>query len=263
MIHNKHFIRSLALGFIASCSIACAPTRLQKNAIPTPRVALSSLNYQSASVLPCYHYKGQEWVILLREASGKDKGTYDDAGGGRDKGGKGKPKREEHPVLTATREFWEEAILEKTIGLDLPQTKTFVEKNSSHIICYSNTRGVSNVTYIINFDIYKDMFFKNFYHARNKATKFKFREKDIIAVLPLKSLKNAIVNNANSFKTRWFGNLFSQTVTVSALELDPKTLRFKTSTITLRPFLVKKLQSFFLAKPYKRGKSKKIRFYKD
>jgi hypothetical protein len=308
MTQRKHIIKIFSIALIINAGLIAA-------------IRLSSLNYKSASVLPYYHdNKGEKWVILSREAFGKDKNTYDDFGGARDvekkqptsttkqvSGGKRinitrqsggikrisvqrrttkkaiaapatqisatkiKNKTETHPVVSAAREFYEEAILKETIGLDdVKQTIQFLKNNSEYILSYAqhngcdphNKRDACNVTYIADFNQYKDQFFKNFYIAREQAKKFTFKEKDRIAVVSWKNLQNAIVGS-NSWVKRFFSSLFSKDITVSAMELDPHTLNFKPTTITLRPWLVKKLRPFFLNKPYQQGMNKKIRHYSE
>lgn len=250
MITIKRIVRPLFITLAIVSTIITAPVRL------------SSLNYKSASVLPYYYDNNKKWVILSREASGVDKGTYDDFGGGRER-----DKGEQRPVVTAAREFYEEGILGKTINVTVPETVSLLKKNSSHIISYSNTRGTCNVTYITNFNDYKDQFFNNFYIARSNARNHKYREKDRIAVVTWDNLNNAIIKHAkqaDSFMWRWFGHLSSQNATVSAMELDPATLQFKPAIIiTLRPFLVKKLKLFFLNKQHTKEKNKKIRHYSE
>jgi hypothetical protein len=247
MIKIKQVLRPLSIAVIIASTIITASIRL------------SSLNYKSASVLPYYHHNNKKWIILSREAFGADKGTYDDFGGAKDPG-------EKRPVATAAREFNEEGILSKIINITVPQTIDLLRKNSSYIISYSNQRGTCNVTYITNFNNYKDQFFNNFYTARSNAHGRKYKEKDKIAVVTWNNLKYAIIKHAkqaDSFMGRWFGHFSSQNVTVSALELDPTSLQFKPTTITLRPFLVKKLKLFFLNKPYAKEMNKKIRHYSE
>jgi len=219
-------------------------------------IKLSDLNYKSASVLPYYYHHREKWAILPREAFGKDKGTCDDFGGSRDKG-------ETHPVQTAGHELYEEAIASQTLGLTLRQTIDFINKNSTYIISYSDNRGTCNVTYITNFDHCKNQFFKNFYNARNNAPSHKYKEKDKIFIVKWKNLKKAIIDQANSFTNRWFGRFFNRRLTVKALELDPHTNQFNPANVTLRPFFVKKMRSFFLNKPYQHGMNKRIRHYNE
>lgn len=244
MISIKQIVRPLSIALIITTGII------------TGAVKLSSLNYKSASVLPYYYHNETKWVILPQEAFGRDKGTVDDLGGSRDKG-------EKHPVVTAAREFYEEAIIKQTIGLTLQQTIRFLNKNSKYIIGYSNTKGSCNITYIVNFDQYKDMFFNNFYKARHNAPSHKYKEKDKIVVVKWQDLKDVFTQQETGFFRSWFKRFFNQNVTVAALEQDPSTLTFCPTTVTLRPFLVKKLRPFFLDKPYQQGMNKKIRLYSE
>jgi hypothetical protein len=218
-------------------------------------------NYQSksGSVLPLYTGPRKDtYVILTREAHGKDKRKYDDFSGGRER-------KDKHPQIASAREFNEEAILEHTLGWNLEDTIQFLDpKNSStlDIIAYSkdknprrnNSRDVKNVTYIVNFDTYADRLFNNFYDAlaaekakRNRST----TEKDRIAGVLLEDLKDAIINKQER-----------KPVYVSANVLNPKTRSFQKEKITLRPFLVEKLRPYFLDMQYEPGEDAKIKHYK-
>lgn len=213
---------------------------------------LSDFKFNSASVLPYYTKRNVKYVILSREAGGRDRGAYDDFGGSRDQG-------EDHPVISAAREFHEEAIIEGTIGLNLQETQNYIDSTASrhttHIIAYTTPAGNGQVTYITNFSKYKNQFINAFYTARKNATNWHNREKDRIAIVKWNDLKKAISNQEDK-KT---------IVTVLARVVDPKTgtLRKNEQEITLRPFLIMKLKGFMRDEPYERGANKKVRFYSD
>jgi 8-oxo-dGTP pyrophosphatase MutT (NUDIX family) len=207
---------------------------------------LSQFNYSSAGVLPTYTQSGIKYVILTRERGGRDRGTYDDFGGSRDTG-------ETHPVVTAAREFSEEANIPTTIHLSLSATINYLNKSANHIIAYTTTEQTGAVTYIVNFNRYRKQFIKNFYPALTKATSWHNYEKDMLAVVTWDDFKTAIITQPDK----------NAVVTVCASVLDPITGKFTNEDITLRPFLIKRLRLFFLNAPYEQGFSKKIRFYKN
>ncbi|HEX4069117.1 MAG TPA: hypothetical protein VHX42_03390 [Candidatus Babeliales bacterium] len=213
---------------------------------------------KSGSVLPLYTHNKKTYVILTREAHGKDKRKYDDFSGGREK-------KDKHPRIASAREFYEEAILEKTLGWNLEDTIQFLNPKNSHtqaIIAYSkdknpqrpNSRDVKNVTYIVDFNKYAKPLFNNFYTALSEEKAKKNRsttEKDRIAGVLLEDLKEAIINKKDR-----------RSVFVSANVLNPRTNSFTKEQITLRPFLVEKLFPDFLNMPYEEGENKKTKHYR-
>jgi hypothetical protein len=250
----------------AEPAISIEPATSTESIITTEPIRLSSLNYKSASVLPYYTYENEKWVILSRERAGTDKGTFDDFGGK-------KSKWDKHPTITAAREFYEEAILQKTIGLDLPQTKDFLNSpTTEYIISYSEKnackpehRGACHVTYIIDFNQYADQFLKNFYTARKNAHDFKYKEKDKIAIVTWKNFQDAIIKDSEQRKI----NLLSpetaslkRIVMIPALELQ-ESGSFQPTTISLRLYCSKKLRPFFRDQPYQQGSYPNIRHYSE
>jgi hypothetical protein len=221
--------------------------------------SLAEYNNRSGSVLPVYKSpKGKLYVVLTREAHGKDRRKYDDFSGGREK-------TDKHPQIASAREFTEEAILNKTLKWSLEDTIQFLDPDNDTtiaVIAYSkdknpqrqNSRDVRNVTYIVDFDQYAKILFKNFYTAlaEEKAKKHRSTtEKDRIAGVLFEDLKEAIINKEDRKPVR-----------VSAKVLDPKTNSFREEQITLRPFLTEKLHSYFLNMPYNEGEHTKIRHYR-
>lgn len=205
---------------------------------PSPR--LSTSNFSTACGLPFFvHSDGKKYFILSREAGGSDKGTYDDFGGKRDPG-------ENHPIISAAREFWEEAIL-TCVGFSLPDTQKFIDPTSGNTL-FVNAFGQS-VTYVVDFSRYKDAFFKNFYAARKKA-RGHFREKDRIAIIEWDMLKATIAQSKELAGIK-----------IKAAILNPDDLKWYQETITLRPYFVKKMRSFFTDSSYVQGENEKIRFY--
>lgn len=207
---------------------------------------LSCFNFEGASVLPTFiNENGKKYLILSREKGGKDKGTYDDFGGARDTH---RSKKEHHPKVTASREFFEEAILKHSINLSLEQTQKFIDIDSGHTEYVIAHEGY--VTYITDFSTYATTFFNRFYHAFEKTTSHHSKEKDRIAIIEWESLKNSI----NKSK-------YNSGINVQAEVLNPANNKWNTEKITLRPFFAKKLRSFWMDKPYQHGLNRKIRFY--
>jgi 8-oxo-dGTP pyrophosphatase MutT (NUDIX family) len=229
---------------IPATPIAVQPTPVSTTSrIQSP--ALGNFQFSSASVLPFYKQGSSTYFLLSQEGFGRDKGTWDDFGGSRDAG-------ENHPIVTAAREFLEEANLDVTVGLSLAQTRNYIDVaagNTSVIIANTTARGDKSVTYITNFAQYITQFCKNFYPAIKNATKFERREKTTIARVEWNALKNAIVSSSRNTG-----------VTVSATVIDAQQ-KETTQNIILRPYLVIRLRSFFMKSPYVRGKDSKIRFY--
>lgn len=229
---------------------------------------LSDLDFKSGSVLPFFTLHGTKYALLSREAAGKSKGTYDDFGGSRDPG--------EDPETTAAREFFEEAMVWGCIGLDLAATKDFItvdKGNTEFVVVFDH-----NVAYIVDFNLYKNKFFDNFYKVRIKMRKvfahlkrqrnltmnptqkknlerkikkcWAVLEKDRLAMVKWDTLQAIIARSRESTG-----------ITVSAAVLSPRDRKWYEENITLRPYFVKKLRPFFMDKKYEVGENQKIRFY--
>lgn len=213
----------------------------QKKATHKPR--LSQYPFGAGSVLPVFtDQSNKTYVILSREAHGRDRSTYDDFGGKRDKG-------ENHPLVTASREFFEESIIELTIGLSLDDIRAYIDiakaDNTQYIIA-----NEKNVMYIVDFGAYADKFFDNFYTAFATTTDPHSKEKDSIAVVEWDTLQKAITQSQ-----------FNTGIKVQAFVLDKSGQRWDIQDIPLRPFFPKKIRPFFMNQPYQEGLSKKIRLY--
>lgn len=245
-----------------------------------PAFSLADYNHYSASVLPTITEKGELYAILSRETTGSPKkkdGTpntygkfhkYDDFSGGKDKD-------ETHAEETAAHEFFQEAMLEKTLGWDLAKTREFIKpenKNTWAVLAYSaednpnalHIRKSRNVTYLTSFDDYMNQFCNNFSDARkqeiaqykkNGTPKWNWTnaEKDRIAKVKWSDLRTAILDEEDP----------TAIITVGALVMNPRTKRFERKTIDLRPFLVVKLRPFLLDETYEQGEHKKIRHYQE
>ena len=187
---------------------------------------------------------GVKRVIVARERGGLDKGTFDDFGG--------KAERyDAHPLVSASREFQEEAIVEQTIGLNKSDVNDYVEDNATLVIAYYlQKHDTYGITYIIDFTKDAEQLLTNFYCARKKATAGKYKEKDRIATITWDALMETISKSQKG-----------QDVTIMAKVIDPKTLDGDEELITLRPIFVNKLKLYSQHKPYKKGKADKVRFY--
>ena len=222
-----------------------APVKqVQQNTNTTSR--LFNLNFGAGGVLPTFVKNGKKYLILSREAGGNDKGTYDDFGGKRDPIGSNK--KETPPLITAAREFFEEAILILSIGISLQETQNFIHEDNSYTE-FVIVKG-QNVTYITDFTVYADKFFANFYHAYKTTTNSHSREKNSIAIVGWDELKKVVSNTSSD-----------EGVMIDAEVLNPKDLKWYKEKITLRPFFVKKFRPFWMDKPYKKDINSKVRFY--
>src|SRR5690606_6472021 len=112
---------------------------------------LAHFNYKSASVLPFFTHRKEKYCIISREAYGRPKigkkWTYDDLGGKRDADDK-------NALFSAVREFFEEGILEKCLGLSLQEVYDYVEQNVHFIVANTTKRNAKHVTYIVDFRDY-------------------------------------------------------------------------------------------------------------
>lgn len=209
--------------------------------------SLSSFGYTGAWLLPVETYNKKDYVILGREAGGKDKGTYDAFGGGRD------PQDANHPVSAASREGSEEMISRLTLGIDTKSMLKYLDLpagNTRTIIAtrYKNRKS-RHVTYLTQFSTQQiSQFLKEFHTARGKTKKYSEREKDLIAVVRLSNLKKAIASSKTNTGIK-----------VWAMVHDKGKVYKK--QITLRPVFVKNLRGYAEDRPYTQGKSAKIRFY--
>ena len=230
MIKNRFLIIPLAL-------FACV---IPNNAIQH----LSEFNFTSASVLPVFSRGNALYLIVAREIEGKSRGLYDDFGGGREK-------NEHHPVVTAAREFFEEAILSLTIGLSLREVQNYIDTyNTKYIICHTKNERSKSVTYITQFNRYYKELLRNFYTARNKVKEAAYREKDHIAVIKWNQLEKTIARTRKIKKT-----------TITAWVIDPLTGNWNKKRIKLRASFVRKFKPFFLGRSYEKEWDQRIRFY--
>lgn len=209
---------------------------------------LTEIQCSAASVLPYFiDENGEKCVILAQEAGGCDKDTYDDFGG--------KSERcDRHPAQSAAREFWEEAILNHTIGMSLSDVATYIDQQSNNtetVVAFKTKRAPYHymVTYITDFAPYVTAFCEKFYNVRfGHKLSHEFREKKSIAIVKWETLKNAI-------STTSYGD-----VEVSAKVLYDKG-ESKDQIIRLRRIFSSKMRLFFQNQEYRPGIMNKIRFY--
>ena len=209
--------------------------------------SLNNFCYKAAAVLPVYTQNNRLYVILSREAHGRDKGTYDSFGGSRDA-------HEHNPTITAARECAEEAISHKTMGLSAQALAHHIDPyRSSHTMFVFVSKQTQYALFMTRFDRSINRFISNFYKALHTTTAFKYKEKDRIAGIPWDALAHAIYNTKGSTH-----------VTVNATVFDPRGARFNhQERIKLRPILVKMLRPYFENHSFETDahKPKTIRFY--
>jgi 8-oxo-dGTP pyrophosphatase MutT (NUDIX family) len=206
---------------------------------------LSQFDFKAASVLPTYkNPQGHTMVILSREAYGRDRGTYDAAGGKRDKG-------EKHPEITAARECLEELILEKTAGIKLHKVRKHINIDSGNTDYIIARISKKSVIYVSDFSAYWNGIRKKFYSARRNAKQSKYREKDHVAVVKWDDLKDAIAQSTPGQKVCIYAHGIKRNGSYDA----------QTKSIILRPFLIAQLRPFFQNQSFQQGRNQKIRFY--
>ena len=209
--------------------------------------SLSTFGYTGAWLLPIETYKKTDYVILGREAAGRDKGTYDAFGGGRD------PQDGNHPLTAASREGSEEMISRLALGMNKASMSTFMglpAGNTRTIIAtrYKNKKS-RHVIYLTQFSTGQmSTFLKGFNKARGKTKKYCEREKDVLAVVRLSNLKKAIASSKSNTGIKVWATVHD------------KGKAYK-KQVVLRPVFVKMLRGYAEGKTYTSGKNTKIRFY--
>jgi len=210
-----------------------------------PVLQLSTFQFSGASVLPTYkRANGATMVILGQEAFGRDKGTYDDFGGRKDR-------REKHPEITAARECFEELILGKTARSSLRKIRKHINVDSGNTEYIIARTSKKSVVYITDFSKYWDSIRKKFYSARRASRSSTCKEKN-----------HLVVTNWNTLETAISQSKPGQSVTIQAYAIKKDGSYSKTPiTIPLRQFFVAKLRPFFQNQPFTQGRNAKIRFY--
>ncbi len=204
-------------------------------------------------LLPVEEYHGHQYVILAREAGGKQKGMYDAFGGDKD------PQDKEHPLSTASREGAEEMISRLTLAMPSLSTYMDLPGGNTTTIIATHYKGQKSrhVLYLTEFTpklISK--FLKRFHEARKKTKKGSEREKDVLAVVRLSKLldKVALADRKGLFSGT------NKPIQIKATVHDGVRASHE-ELITLRPVLVKNLRGYAKKEKYTEGKHDKIRFY--
>jgi len=223
--------------FVSSCSFinGAAPAAATKS--------LSSYHFKGASVLPATMIKKTDpqtnktheykYFLLGRE---RHKKSWNAFGGDKDKG-------ENHPEVTAGREFYEE-----TAGVLFPSKNDAIKYIN---IDAGNTQSIianhGAVLYITT--ISKDMsknFIKEFYPTINNAKLPKnMREMDKVALVREDRLKDAIANKKHK-------------VLATIIDENGTPIR---QEIFLRPFFGKMMYPYFAGQQGTPGKDPRIVFY--
>jgi 8-oxo-dGTP pyrophosphatase MutT (NUDIX family) len=214
--------------------------------------SLGSFDHHAAFVGPITKYGNQDYIILGREAHGTDKGLYDAFGGKRDASDSDQP---DQTAATAAREFFEEGITARTLGMSLADVRTYISlgsRKTKNIFAVTRRRGgPRNVLYLTEFSNADILRFKNsFGRAFRRAPRGRgFREKDALASVRLSDIKHAIA--ASPLNTG---------VQVAAQVTDLNGKR-SMKLITLRPVLVSLLRGFAENRTFVQGACPQIRFY--
>ena len=214
---------------------------------------LSSFKHTAAWVMPITSYykktdgKYVEYVVLGREAGGKDKGTYDAFGGDTEK-------NETHPVVTAAREFAEEAVTEDTLSMNTKAIQKHIDLkagNTDYILAIDDTKyKARNVLYITRFSGDQiSKLKKRFAKARKSAKSWKYKEKDSIAIVRLEYIWAAIKDSKSNTDIY---------VMAAVTDLKGNTQH---KQIILRPVFARIVRGHIEGKKYKSGKNKKIHYY--
>ncbi len=168
-----------------------------------------------------------KWVLLARESGGRDAGTWDCFGGGRNQG-------ESNPLITATRELYEETA---HALLDYNRLSAKLSNRHDTHVIRDTINGTKTVTYIVNFNN-KTLtnFTHNFYKAlRSKGLPRVCKEKDSLAWVKYDDLRWAINNHGNSsYNVYVTGNIINRHDTSRRGQIKGQRLK-------LRPFFVKKM----------------------
>ena len=222
-----------------------------------PKPALKDIKFHAAGVLPITTWvktgpggakKPVKYIVLARERGGSDKGTWDAFSGKRDAG-------ENHPIVTAAREFYEEANIPNTLHWNRQNTTDYItlkNNKTESIVTLETSPGYHYVTYITFFphnliENWRRDFAKSYPKAAAK-----YREKDAIAVARWDELQQAIAHSPN------------KNVQVSARIFDFNTLQDQPTktVIKLRPILAKTLHAYMFKSPTETGADPRIKFYR-
>lgn len=232
----------------------------------THAMFFKNIFYHGASVLPSVEVtangKKEKAVILGRERSGYDRGTWCDFGGRRDRG--------ETPDQTAAREFAEEANTERSLGMNTKDVYAHLDtqnknteavvvkrigterktRNPYHWVMYVTAFGSLNVgDFVMKFNQARLEHIRAF--GRQSGV---YQEKDGLAMVMWRDLRSAIEQSPES----------DTNVRVKAKEFDltVNPPMQKDSQILLRPSFVNSLRPYITEQPYKTdAQDSKVRYY--
>jgi len=243
----------LIISFIVSC-VLCAPF--------AQAGFLNGIFYHGASVLPVANVtvngKSEKAVILGRERSGYDRGTWCDFGGRRDRG--------ETADQTAAREFSEEANTGKALGMNTKAVFNHIDtkNNNTEAVIVKNIgterktgKPYHWVSYVTSFALLdENNFVTRFNQARLAGGQSRvYQEKDGLAMVMWHDLKSAIEGFPSDDNHVW----------VKANEFDltknpPE--KKENSRILLRPSFVNSLRPYITNQSYKQdAQDSKVRYY--
>jgi len=153
-----------------------------------------------AGVMPYYEdEKGGKHVLFGREINSFNKREWAFFSGGSEVSTTEKQMME-HPLDCATREFYEEAIIGKTLGWSESELKEYIKKNTTEVIAeYSRFIDESRplIMYVVKFKqkeietIIKA--FKSIFNEKDLDEKYK--EKDALALVEYQNLIDVIKEN--------------------------------------------------------------------
>ncbi|AYV85871.1 MAG: hypothetical protein Solivirus1_28 [Solivirus sp.] len=155
------------------------------------RATIEEFAHNSGFVLPVFEMGGEFYCLLGRETKGSDRGRWDSWGGKRDPG--------ETPLETASREFWEESLLEYSTSL--AKTQIYVQNNSIPICIYDG-RSLGHMLYITFFKPWQIfLLIEKFRNTANTKTRGRSREQSSTGVGKIEKDDLAIVSFDNLMKT--------------------------------------------------------------
>lgn len=246
---KQNYFLILSLFSLSFCINAMEQLLPTANELLQETTTLDLIKHNGASVLPITNDGKNTYVLLGKET----RGYWDDFCGKADPG-------ENHSVITAGREFWEESLIKETIGWSLQKTTDYIKMtstNTKRVICYNNY--ISNTscftTYITYFDYQTIHKILHTFSTEIKNPKLPHckQEKTKLCLVDLKDFFTKL-KKAQSNNNIW----------VTAFVYDTKKNNFRKISIWLRPFLVQKLKQYASGtKPSLKTDSDKVIFYQQ
>lgn len=189
---------------------------------------VNAIKHHGASIVPITYIDGQWYAVIGKET----RGYWDDFCGKADTA-------DSNSLYTAAREFYEEALLEETTKITLQTLfTTFInqEEHIKRIICYANSPLYADyfTTYIVEFhpDFIQTVLTQFETARKDPKLPGHKREKTVLGLVRLDLLFNALKNAQPKKPVQVPVTPFNGT--------GPQ----KTLYVTLRPFLVEKLQQY-------------------